>query len=161
TVNADASLWDKDLGAITADTRIAGRTITADTFQASILGGTIRGQGVVPLDQWVNSRAELDIQGVNLEELGEWAKAAGDLRGVISGHIAAAPTTDKDALAPLRAEAALQIKGGAQRGMQFGDMRLVGYAAPDRILIDRSEADVAGGTVTFWSRLTWHGDQPF
>lgn len=160
-VNADASLAGVPLGRITADTRIAGRTVHADRIEAGILGGTMSGHGVVPIDEWVKSKANLRVQNMDLANLGELARAMGDLRGVISGEVTVGPATDERSLEPLRMEAALTIDGGSHRGMDIGDVRLVGYAGPRRVMLDRSEIDIAGGTVSFWSRLSWHGDQPF
>lgn len=160
-LTADAALQQKDLGTITALTEVHGRTLDIRQFAADILGGTVTGRAHIPLDRWTESTASMRIQGVNLDNLGELAKSMGDLRGEISGSINAFPTNDPEALEPLRAEAALTIKNGAQRGMHFGDMSLVGYAGPDRLMLDRSTIQVADGVATVWARLTWHDTEPF
>src|SRR5439155_16463086 len=86
------------------------RTIRARRVTASILGGTLSGVAVVPLDHWTDSTADLRAEGVDLDNLGDLAKALGDLRGIISGQIVVAPTTDQRAVEPLRMEAVLRIK---------------------------------------------------
>lgn len=160
-VTADASLGVVPIGRAQAQATVAGRTIDAHTIHADLLGGTIDGHATVPIDRWETSRAVLALSNVDLSRLGILWSLATPVRGVISGTLSAAPTEDPRALGPLKVQSTLNIADGALRGMSFGDASIIAYAGPDRVMLDRSELSIAGGTLALWSRLTWHGREPF
>jgi len=161
SMSADAALGAAPLGRAHLDAVVNGRTIEAKTIHAAILGGTIDGRATIPLDRWTSSILDLQIQEVDLSGLaGVWAQAA-PLKGVVSGTIGVAPSKDPRAIEPLGFAANFKVLGGAVNAMSLGDSRFAGFAGPDRIMLDRSEIDLAGGTLGLWGRMSVHDNEPF
>lgn len=158
-----AALWWE--GRRVADVDVSGlaqgRAINAQRITADVLKGTATGAAVTHLDDWTKTRGELVLVGIDLRELGIHADEAQDLRGVLFGKVVAEDGSGPQSFGPLRVRADLEIEGGRHRGLEFSEVKLDGYAGDGRVVLDRSTAVLAGGEVTFWSRLSWHDDAPF
>jgi hypothetical protein len=163
-VRAEAYLQGTPLGTVEVRGGVEGRTVRAQRLHADVLGGTADGGAVVPLDDWTKIRAQLQLAGLDLSKLGQYAGAAGDVRGIVTGSIGVSegrPEHGEPPLGPLRIEADLRVTEGFQRGMHFGDVKASGYAGPDRVVLDVFDVQIAGGEAHVWSRLSWHGTEPF
>jgi hypothetical protein len=158
-----AALWWEGRRFADADITgvIEGRTIKADKITADVLNGTMTGAAVVPLDDWTLARGELTLVGIDLSQVGVHADEAQDLRGMLFGRVVAKDGSGDESFGPLRITAEFEVENGMHRGLAFNEVKLDAYAGSDRFMLDRSTAQIAGGEVTFWSRLSWHDTEPF
>ncbi len=148
-------------GELATRARVEGRTVTVETLAAEIAEGSIAGTMRIPLDDLVNSTAEITWEGLSLARLVRpWSDVEG-IEGTMSGRIVAGPTQDRRAPEPMRIDLTLRPEGASWRGATLGDGVFTVFAGPSRVLLDRSDVSIAGGRIQTWSRLSWHGDEPF
>lgn len=160
-LTAPVLVQDEPYGELAIRTRLEGRTVAVDTLAAEIAEGGIAGTMRIPLDDLVSATAEISWDGLDLAQLVRpWSDVEG-IEGTMSGRITAAPAQDPRAPEPLRIDLTLRPDGASWRGTTLGDGLFTLFAGPDRVLLDRSEVFIAGGRIRTWSRLSWHGDEPF
>lgn len=151
----------QEIGAIDIQAEAQGRTVAVRSLSASAFGGAIDGAGTLALDDWRRSQGELRWADLNLESIaGLWLQAS-PISGRSAGSVALKPATDPRAPEPMRVDVRVHQTGVRLRNIELGEASIVGFIGPSRILIDNSRWHVAGGDVNLWSRLTWHGDEPF
>jgi hypothetical protein len=90
-------LWqDKDLADVRLAALVREQTVDVQEFQAQVLGGTVDGTAVVPLNRWTDSTAQLRWREIQLPQLETWLpaprraaapRALASLQGTMSGSL--------------------------------------------------------------------------
>ncbi|MEX2217934.1 MAG: hypothetical protein WD749_04170, partial [Phycisphaerales bacterium] len=133
----------------------------AHRIAARIAGGELAGSATLPLDEWTGAAGKIEFAGVELARFSDWHPHARGLGGMLSGTVQAGPAPDPRAHGPLRLDVILTGEEAVYRELRFDGLNTMVYARPGRVLMDVSTLRAAGGEVSFWSRLTWHGPDPF
>ncbi len=82
-------LWqDKNLADVRLAALVRGQTVDVHELQAQVLGGTVDGTAVVPLNRWNDSVAQLHWREVQLQQLETWLPSVARLQGTMSGSLA-------------------------------------------------------------------------
>jgi len=132
--------------------------------EANLLGGTTSGRAKVNLDAWWRSEGRLDFTGVEPAQLSPWWADANDLAGAMHVSLSLAPAKDRRAMEPLRVEVNMTPDDRAPlswRSVPLGSLGAVGYAGRERLVLDESSWQVAGGEVSIWAMARrrpdhWH-----
>ncbi len=160
-LHADARLADGTPAVIDAALVAEGRTLHASTLQIDMLGGRLSGSATFPIDDWQKAAAACTLEQLDLAQVGAIIDPDMALKGRAGGTIELGPATDPRALEPVRLAASIDIAGGSVHDIELGKINLIAYAGDDRVILDQSDVVIAGGTVSAWSRLTWHENEPF
>ncbi|MCL5282645.1 MAG: hypothetical protein M1376_22400, partial [Planctomycetes bacterium] len=90
-------LWqDKNLADVRLAALVQGQTVKVREFHAQVLGGTVDGTAVVPLNRWTDSVAQLRWRAIQLPQLETWLpaprraaalQALARLQGTMSGSL--------------------------------------------------------------------------
>lgn len=161
TLDTTASYNDSPLAHLTLDATLDGRTARTTNLRAEVLDGVVTGSATAPIDDWTTIVADLAVTDINLARLAQFVPHAAGLVGTVSGDITARNAPDTTPLAPWRIEANLLNSESSRGPLQLGDIRLLAFAGPERIVIDNSTIGVASGTLSVWSRLSYHDNEPF
>jgi hypothetical protein len=81
-------LWqDKNLADVRLAALVREQTVDVQEFQAQVLGGTLDGTAVVPLNRWNDSVAQLRWREIQLQQLETWLPPLTRLQGAMSGSL--------------------------------------------------------------------------
>ncbi|MDI6451250.1 hypothetical protein [Anaerobaca lacustris] len=151
------SLADESFGRLGASVQLQERTLDLREFRGELLGGQVEGAARIPLDGWHKSTGQMKWQGIEPNQLTSWWPPAAQLAGKLSGTLVA---TEADAasrsLEPLRVELRAEIPGGRFAQAHLGDCHAVAYIGPNRLVVDRMDANLLGGVVKGWARASPH-----
>jgi hypothetical protein len=159
--SAEAKFPDGTPISATIAATVEGRTIRAESLSVDVLDGRMSGTATLPIDDWKKATASISLERMDLSRLGAMIDPDVDLRGTASGSLEMNPAADARALEPVRIGVDLRIADGSVHRIQLGDISLVAFAGPDRVILDQSALAIAGGTINAWSRLSRHGKEPF
>lgn len=140
---------------------VDGRTLRASSLSIDFLDGHMSGTATLPMDEWTKGAASISMERVDLSRLGAMIDPDANLKGTASGSLEVTPSTDPRALEPLRIGLDLRIVDGSVHRLQLGNISLVAFAGPERVILDESDLALAGGSINIWSRLSRHGKEPF
>lgn len=160
-LSAAVAVRGQPVGTVAATGAVDGRTIEASRLQAALLGGNVVGAARVPLDSWLESTAELSVTDLDLSRLQTFGVSGQAGAGIVSGRLVMGPASDPRAIEPLRIGADLSVESGRLGPLRLGDLSLVVHGGPKRWVAEIPSMEIAGGKVRAWSRLSWHGDEPF
>ncbi len=148
---------DKEYGQMTLATRMAGRTLTVEQFQAQGLNGHIEGLARIPLDKWTQSTGRLEWNGIEPNALEADWPAAARIAGQFSGSLVARQSDQEQRpLEPIRLELQTQARDGRFGAAQLQDSHVVAYLGPRRLLIERADFHVLDGYVGGRARISPH-----
>lgn len=137
------------------------RTVHAREMRIEALGGALTGGFSLPIDNWTSARGTFDAERFNLAALAGALTPGTSITGIVNGRLTAHPAEGRNPLEPLQIRGDFTVADGSVEGIQLGDFGFVAYAGKERVIVDQSDLEFAGGTASAWSRLSFHAGQPF
>jgi hypothetical protein len=163
TVNgkADGSgaiLWaGQELARIRAATLLEGQTLDVRGLYAQMLGGSVEGWAVIPLNHWTSSTAQLRWEGIQLKQLARWAPQFERFEGVTRGALTVEqPARKTHPAEPMRLVLYADVADGRFGPAQVKGGYLVGYIGQTRALINKAAFQVLGGRIDARARVSKH-----
>jgi hypothetical protein len=162
--------WGDDVGLFRIASAMEGRELFLKEITANAFEGEIGGEARFNFDDWLNGTAKVEWKNVETGPLVELFPDLEGLNGAMSGTLVAAKPIDPKTPEPLRVQISLASNGARMNGMSIGDAGIVFLLgrdhagnAPraDRIILDRSTFQLAGGTVNAWGRTSTHAGSYF
>ncbi len=161
-IETNASFEGKKIGNFSSQINIVethGRASLLDFNDMVIeaMGGYAKGDISIPLDDWTNSKASLDWQGVDLGEIAVYLST--DARPFVStGKSSGSLTVKKDestrTFEPLRIDIQGKNEDVLFNNATFGDFKISAYLGKDRLLIDKAEIESMNGVLKSYGNVT-------
>jgi hypothetical protein len=153
---ADVTHDGMSIGRITTLTNLEGRRFDVQRIAGDLCAGTIDGRARIVLDDLLQTRAEITLDGIDLQQVSMCFGADDDYTGRLSATLSVGPAADARAPEPLALVLRVTSDGGAYRTISFGGAEINAFFGPRRTVIDRSNIALADGTMTLFSRVSRH-----
>jgi hypothetical protein len=156
----DVLLEGQSLGHADLAASVQGRAVNISRFSGKVLGGTFDGNLALDVDNPLMASGQMRWFDVDAAAFVPLAPAALDgLGGIYSGTVTIAPARDPRPFEPVRFDVNVSAANAHFRSVQIGTHRLVavhavGYANLDRVILENSDIDVAGGMAHLQARVS-------
>ena len=159
TARGDVTHRGADVGHLSADCRLTGRTIAAETIGGRLLDGAVSGHAILPLDDPLAVRGALDWADVDLARVDRHFPHLAGTSGRADMALAAAASTDPHPMGPTALTLSIAPRAAQIRSLAFGGAELQAFVGGDGgPVLHQSRVDIAGGTASIWLKLSRHGD---
>jgi len=130
------------------------RVFSITDIGGHLLGGALSGSLRIPLQNWMDSRADVQFADLQLDRLPDWQERIRGIGGRLSGQLIVRETGEARPLEPLSIGLYTQMQNGHFKEAQIGDFRLSAYAGPQRVLVTEAVLGLFSGTVQAQARWT-------
>jgi hypothetical protein len=160
-LQADTAWGSQPLGELKASVDLDHRTADIPSIQINTMDGSATGSGIFDLDKPFATRLSLYWKNLNLASLKPLSPQLASLTGKTDGSLLIHPATTPRPLGPLAIDLQLHSNAIQFKTSKIGDLQLAAFMAPDRIVLDDSQARpsqlaIAGGIIRFWGRISRH-----
>ncbi len=158
SLSASVEINDKKFADVTTEIAVEERLLDLNDMTIAALGGIANGKITIPLDDWTNSKAIVDWQGIDTGELALFWPDCNGIEGKSSGSLTVAHTEDKRAFEPLQIDIQGKISNGSYRSTSLGGYDVSAYLGRKRLLIDKAEINTMSGTIKSSGSISQHSD---
>lgn len=149
---------EKPIGNVGLRASADGRLIRLEGLRGELLGGRVRGEGSVQLDDLSLGRLDASIESLSLDRLAQIDPRLTGVQGQITATLAAHAAEVKRPLGPLQVDIVVDSERAEYKGIEIGDSRVRFFADRDRVAMaddpkDPNRVQIAGGELLLWGRL--------
>jgi hypothetical protein len=155
-LSGDVRVLDRQAGRLQVTAGLDDRILSITQAEGSVLGGDISGEARIPLQNWLDSRANLTIQGIQLDRLPQWQPGLEGVAGLLSGQVVLQDTVQPNPLEPLELILQVQMQDGRFHAAQIGNLRLTAYAGTERLVVTDAVLQLFSGIIQGQARWTRH-----
>lgn len=156
-------LWQgNSLARIRTSLVLDQRTVQVQDLYAETLGGTVEGEGLVPLSELTATTARLKWQDIEPKRLRQWVPQFDRFEGTMSGSFGIERVDRRSRPPePMRLVLDTNIAGGRFGHAEIGVCHVLGYLGKERLLIEDASLRVLNGQVNAKARVSSHVDKYF
>lgn len=156
TMVSDIYVLSQDAGTVELTASLDDRVLSVSDISGRLLGGDLSGTARVPLENWMDSRADMQFQNIQLDRLPDWQEDLQGIGGLLSGQVVIKETAEANPLEPLSISVHTQMRNGRFNEAQIGNFRLTAYAGPTRVLVTEAVLQLFSGIIQAQARWTMH-----